>query len=91
MSLNFVVMFVNVSVRDTMGAVLSWFTARVCALALDTASALKRWRVSKISFQVCSLTGSSLSCVCTCECVSLSERDGEMTSMETCVVPQNHK
>lgn len=33
-----------------MGAVLSWFAARLFALALDTADAFKLWRVSKTSF-----------------------------------------
>lgn len=33
--------------RDTMGAVLSWFTTHLCVLMLDTADALKHWRVSK--------------------------------------------
>lgn len=30
-----------------MGAVLSWFAARLFALVLDTADTLKQWRVSK--------------------------------------------
>lgn len=47
MCMNYVVMCVNICVRDAMGAMLSWFAARLCALVLDTADALKRWRVSK--------------------------------------------
>ncbi|XP_026217657.1 uncharacterized protein arhgef4 isoform X2 [Anabas testudineus] len=44
MCMNCVVLCVSICVRDTMGAVLSWFADRVFALLLDTADALKRWR-----------------------------------------------
>lgn len=47
MCMNCVVMCVSICVRDAMGAVLSWFAARLFALVLDTADALRRWRVSK--------------------------------------------
>lgn len=33
-------------VSHTMGAVLSWFAIRVCALMLHSGGALKKWRVS---------------------------------------------
>lgn len=50
MCMNCTVMCVSICVRDAMGAVLSWFAARLFALALDTADAFKLWRVSKTSF-----------------------------------------
>lgn len=45
--MNCVVMSVSISVRDAMGAVLSWFGARLFALVLDTAGVLRHLRVSK--------------------------------------------
>ncbi|XP_069368102.1 uncharacterized protein arhgef4 isoform X2 [Paralichthys olivaceus] len=38
------VMCVSICVRDAMGSVLSWVAARVCALLLETADALRHWR-----------------------------------------------
>lgn len=47
MCMNCTVMCVSICVKDAMGAVLSWFATRFFALVLDTADALKHWRVSK--------------------------------------------
>lgn len=77
MCMNCMVMCVSICVRDVMGAVLSWFAVRLCALVLDTADGLRRWRVSKtlvcgISLKNCICTKGSLNCafahvhVCVC-------------------------
>lgn len=49
-----------------MGAVLSWFTLRLSGLILETAEALKRWRVSTtLYFSLCSSLQNHVSvCVC---------------------------
>lgn len=49
-TMNSLFVCVSLCVRDAMGALLSWFAARVCALVLDTAEALKLLRVSAKDF-----------------------------------------
>lgn len=68
MFMNSVVMSVSVCLRDAMGAVLSWFTLHLSALLLETADALKRWRVSKSLFNS---SFDNYSCTCACVCVCL--------------------
>ncbi|XP_028289142.1 uncharacterized protein arhgef4 isoform X2 [Parambassis ranga] len=72
--MNSLVVCVSLCVRDAMGALLSWFAARVCALVLDTAEALKLLRPQEALEDSTSLS----------EGLGLEEGDFGADSLEWC-------